>query len=107
MLYMVVEKFKTGRVQEIYQRAGVKGRMLPQGLEYLDSWVSADLDRCFQLMRCQDESLLQVWMERWRDLVEFEIVPVIPSKDAAARVLGSPRKQDGDFLLDMERNFNP
>ena len=89
MLYMVIENYQEGRVEEIYRRFEQKGRMLPQGLEYLDSWVSADLGRCFQLMRCDDEKLLQAWIERWRDLIDFEVVPVSPSREAAEQVLGS------------------
>jgi len=58
MLYLVIEKFREGRVEDIYRRAGERGRMLPPGLEYLESWVSESLERCFQLMRCEDETLL-------------------------------------------------
>ncbi len=88
MLFMVVEHFKEGRVEEIYRRANERGRMLPSGVEYIDSWVSVGLDKCYQLMRCDDEALLREWMNKWEDLVEFEIVPVMTSKEAHEKVLG-------------------
>jgi hypothetical protein len=88
MLYMVIEKFKKGKTEEIYKRSEKKGRMLPDGLKYIDSWVSASLDTCFQLMLCDDERLFNAWFEKWSDLVEFEIIPVITSAEAASKILG-------------------
>ena len=82
-LYMVIERFRPGAAAQIYQRAGERGRMLPPGLEYLDSWVDLDLSRCFQLMRTADRTLIDTWIEAWTDLVEFEVVPVQGSADAA------------------------
>ena len=84
---MVVEKFGRGAAP-VYQRAADHGRMLPDGLVYLDSWVDERLDRCFQLMETDDRRLLDDWMARWSDLAEFEVVPVIASAEAAERVLG-------------------
>ena len=71
----------------MYERAALHGRMLPEGLRYVDSWVVDDdnLDRCFQLMETDDPSLLDRWRERWSDLAEFEVWPVIKSDQAAAR----------------------
>ena len=69
----------------MYERAAERGRMLPQGLEYLDSWIDARLDRCFQLMETDDPTLFDDWTAHWSDLREFEIVPVINSEEAAAR----------------------
>ena len=92
MLYMVIEKYRHGP-GPVYQRAAERGRMLPDGLRYVDSWVVDDgpLDRCFQLMETDDPSLLDTWTARWADIVEFEIVPVIGSAEAAARGdLGPP-----------------
>ena len=80
MLFMVIERFKNGNARPIYSRANERGRMLPDGLKYLDSWVEANLQRCFQLMECDDPRLFQEWVARWQDLVNFEIVPIVPSK---------------------------
>jgi hypothetical protein len=88
LLYMVVERFTQGP-GPIYERAARHGRLLPDGLEYLDSWVDERLDRCFQLMETDDVRLLHEWTGRWSDLAEFEIVPVITSAEASARAGGS------------------
>ena len=85
---MVIETFARG-ARPVYERAAASGRMLPPGLVYVDSWVDEGLRRCFQLMETDDPSLLDAWTERWGDLVEFEIVPVIDGSEAAARALGS------------------
>lgn len=87
MLYMVVESYVAGP-GPVYERAAIQGRMLPDGLRYVDSWVVDDdkLARCFQLMDTDDPRLLDIWRERWRDLAEFEVFPVIKSDQAAARV---------------------
>jgi Protein of unknown function (DUF3303) len=84
MLYMVVERFKHRDAAAIYQRLRDRGRMMPDGLRYVSSWVETNWDRCFQLMECDDPSLFDHWIANWQDLMEFEIVPVIPSKDAVA-----------------------
>ena len=83
MLFMVIERFKEGNARAIYRRSRERGRILPEGLRYVDSWVEADLRRCFQLMECNDARLFQEWVSRWEDLIEFEIVPVVPSKETA------------------------
>jgi hypothetical protein len=85
MLYMVVETFIRGPAP-VYERAAKQGRLLPDGLEYVDSWVDERLDRCYQLMRTEEPALFGDWTARWSDLAEFEIVPVIGSAEAAARV---------------------
>ena len=84
MLFMVIERYTHGP-RPIYRRAAEKGRMLPDGLHYVDSWIVDDdaLDRCFQLMETDDPSRFTEWLENWRDLVEFEVFPVIRSADAA------------------------
>lgn len=86
MRYMVVETFTHG-ARPVYERARDRGRMLPDGLRYVDSWVEEGLGRCFQLMETDDPALLEVWTAAWADLAEFEIVPVLTSADAAARAL--------------------
>jgi hypothetical protein len=90
LLYMVVERFNEGP-GPVYERAAEKGRLLPAGLTYVDSWVDDRLERCFQLMEADDPRLLDEWTARWSDLVEFEVVPVITSAEAAARVSGEAR----------------
>jgi hypothetical protein len=83
MLYMVIERFKNRDAKAVYRRFREKGRMTPEGLVYLDSCVETNFDRCFQLMECEDLRLLEQWAANWRDLVEFEFVPVRRSKEAA------------------------
>jgi hypothetical protein len=79
MLYMVIERFK--EAPAIYQRLREKGRMTPEGLEYVTSWIAVDLKICWQLMRAEDESLFQRWIDNWKDLIDFEIVPVRTSAE--------------------------
>ena len=83
MLYMVIERFKNREAGPVYQRFREKGRMMPQGLNYVESWVETNFDRCFQLMECDDPRLLEEWAANWRDLVDLEFVPVRTSKQAA------------------------
>jgi hypothetical protein len=84
MLFMVIERFRNGDAAAVYQRFRDHGRLAPPGLRYVNSWVNETLTVCYQVMECEDRSLLDQWMERWRDLVEFEIVPVMTSAAAAA-----------------------
>jgi hypothetical protein len=84
--YMVIETFTQG-ARPVYERARDRGRMLPEGLRYVDSWVETGLARCFQLMETDDPSLFDRWTSQWDDLGEFEIVPVLASAEAAARAL--------------------
>jgi hypothetical protein len=86
MLYMVIETFRNGDPAPVYARYREKGRMLPEGLEYMDSWVAEDLTRCFQLMRTEDPALFETWCAEWSDLTEFEILPVVSSPEAAESV---------------------
>jgi Protein of unknown function (DUF3303) len=79
MLYMVIERFKDAPA--IYQRLRERGRMMPEGLEYVSSWVAVDLKTCWQLMRAEDESLFQSWIDNWKDLADFEVVPVRTSDE--------------------------
>lgn len=78
MRFMVVERFNQRQTKAIYQRFREKGRMMPEGLRYVDSWISANFEQCFQLMKCDDPGLFQEWILQWQDLGKFEIVPVIP-----------------------------
>jgi hypothetical protein len=82
MLFMVIERFRDNDMVPIYRRVREGGRGLPEGLEYLDSWVEPNFSRCFQLMRCDDLRLFQEWCLQWRGVgVTFEIIPVVPSRD--------------------------
>ena len=76
------------RIDEVehYRRFRERGRMMPEGLGYVESWVGADFGGCFQLMECEDPSLLREWAARWQDLVEFEFVPVVTSAEAAESI---------------------
>lgn len=86
MLYMVIERFIDRNGAAVYQRFRERGRMAPSGLEYIGSWVEPNLDRCFQLMECADAALLEQWADHWRDIVEFEFVPVVTGKEMAERM---------------------
>jgi hypothetical protein len=84
--YMVIERFRNGEAVPVYRRFRERGRMAPEGLNYISSWVTPDLTRCYQVMETPDRSLLEQWMANWSDLVEFEVYPVITSKEAAERI---------------------
>jgi hypothetical protein len=83
MLYMVIERYKEGAASEIYKRLREKGRMMPQGVEYVSSWIDLDFNICWQVMQTEDSALLDEWIANWRDLVDFEIVPVRSSAETA------------------------
>lgn len=83
MLFMVIERFRDQNAKAVYRRFQEKGRMSPDGLTYVGSWIEANFDRCFQLMECDDVRLLQEWVTSWSDLADFEIVPVVPSKETS------------------------
>ena len=82
MLYMILERFKTPGAIDVYRRARDQGRMMPDGLEYVSSWIDLDFSRCFQLMKTENKELLDQWINRWNDLVDFEIIPVQTSAEA-------------------------
>ena len=90
MLYMVVEHFKPNAASQIYDRARTVGRQLPKGLEYIDSWVDTDFTRCFQLMRAEDPAVFDEWIDAWSDLVDFDVIPVHTSRDAAELMRAVP-----------------
>ena len=86
MLFMIVEHFKDQDAIGLYKHLRDKGRGLPDGLNYIDSWVEPNFDRCFQLMECDDPRLLQQWVLHWREFATFEIVPVVPSRETRETV---------------------
>jgi hypothetical protein len=94
MLFMVIERFTDRNPAPIYVRLQEQGRALPVGLRYIDSWIEANFDRCFQLMECDDAVLFQQWILQWRDLAEFEIVPVSSSKTVRELFLGQSSRPD-------------
>ena len=83
---MVVEHFKNKDAAPVYRRFREKGRLAPEGLTYVSSWVDAGFERCFQLMETEDEELLREWIANWSDLVDFEYFPVMTSKEAAEKI---------------------
>ena len=85
--WMVIEHFRGGDPAPVYARFRARGRLAPEGLTYVASWVDAGLGRCWQVMEADDPALLEQWMAQWRDLVDFEVHPVVASAEAAARVL--------------------
>ncbi len=86
MLYMIVEHFRDRDPIPVYRRFRDHGRLAPDGLQYVSSWVDETLGRCFQLMETDDRKLLDEWMAKWADLAEFEVYSVITSREAADRV---------------------
>jgi hypothetical protein len=86
MLFMVIEHFHSGRAPEVYRRFRERGRMAPEGVRYVASWVDLEYKRCFQVMEADDEAQLKEWTANWDDLVDFEIVPVRTSAEAAAAI---------------------
>ena len=85
MLYMVLENFK-GNPAAVYRRFREQGRLAPDGLRYINSCVTSDLQRCYQVMECDDPALLYEWIDRWKDIVDVEVVPVMTSAEAAAAI---------------------
>ena len=89
MVYMVIERFKNRDARAVYARFQEKGRMMPEGLKYVGSWIEVGFDRCFQVMKCDDVRLLEEWADRWRDLMDFEFVQVLASDEARKKALGA------------------
>jgi hypothetical protein len=85
-LYMLVEHFKNKDAVSVYRRFRDRGRMLPEGLIYVSSWVDQKLERCYQLMETADRVLLDKWMANWSDLIDFEVHPVVTSKEAFEKI---------------------
>jgi len=83
---MVLERFKKGDPVPVYRRFKERGRLMPEGLTYVSSWITQDLDRCWQVMECADRKLLEQWMAQWSDLMDFEVTEVVTSPQASASV---------------------
>lgn len=86
MLFMVIERLRPGQAPAVYRRFREQGRMAPDGVRYITSWVDLDFHRCFQVMDADDERLLQQWTANWSDLIDFELIPVRTSQEAAAAI---------------------
>jgi hypothetical protein len=91
MFYLIIERYRHGDPRRVYERFQRRGRLVPLGLTYVSSWVTHDLSTCYQVMETSDQGLLSDWMNQWSDLVEFEVIPVLASQEAANLVL---RKRD-------------
>jgi len=86
MQFMIIEHYRGGNPVPVYRRFRDRGRLAPDGLRYVASWVTDDLARCYQVMECDDRRLLDEWMASWQDIVAFEVIPVMTSAEAAAAV---------------------
>lgn len=86
MLYMVVEHFKDGDALPVYRRFRQQGRLMPEGLIYISSWIDERFQRCFQLMETDDRNLLDQWIAHWSDIMDFEVFPVMTSKEAVEKL---------------------
>ena len=86
MFYMIIERFKNRDPVPVYRKFRDKGRMAPEGLTYMSSWITEDMDRCYQVMECDDRRILDEWMTRWSDVTDFEVIPVVTSAQAVERI---------------------
>jgi len=89
MLFMIIETFHHDKVKQLYQRFDEKGRQLPEGVQFINSWIDEEITMCFQVMECDDLSLLRQWIDKWDDLADFEIIPVLTSAEAREKVFKS------------------
>jgi hypothetical protein len=89
MLYMIIEKFRPGKVKELYERFDQKGRMMPEGVNYVNSWIDTNVEVCYQVMETDEEQKLYEWINNWNDIVDFEVIPVITSAEARAKVMSA------------------
>ena len=86
MLYMIIEKFHAGKAKMIYERFDEKGRMMPEGVNYINSWIHTDMSTCYQVMESDTEEKINEWISHWKDLADFEIIPVITSSEAKIKI---------------------
>jgi Protein of unknown function (DUF3303) len=88
MQFMVIERFRGGTPVAVYERFAAKGRLMPDDIQYVSSWITEDCTTCYQVMEAPSKDSLSPWLEAWQDLVDFEVIPVISSAEAKAKVLG-------------------
>lgn len=86
MLYMIIEMFHPPKVKELYKRFEEKGRQLPEGVHYINSWINEEITTCYQLMESDTEEKINEWIQHWNDLADFKIIPVITSAQAKEKV---------------------
>jgi len=86
MLYMIIERFHPGKANALYERFDEKGRMLPEGVYYINSWIDEQVSVCYQVMESDTTEKLQQWINKWNDLSDFEIIPVITSVEAKEKI---------------------
>jgi hypothetical protein len=86
MQYMIIERFHPGKANELYKRFEAQGRMLPERVEYINSWINEEVSVCYQLMESASEEKLKEWISHWSDLADFDVIPVITSAEAKAKV---------------------
>ena len=84
---MIIEKFHAGKVKIIYKRLDEKGRMMPDGVNYINSWIHTDMGTCYQVMESDTEEKIHEWISHWKDLADFEIIPVVTSSEAKMKIL--------------------
>ena len=84
MLYMIIEHYRNGDPAPVYRRFRERGRMAPDGVRYISSWVTTDFAHCYQVMETAEERLLREWISHWDDIVDFEVIPIVTSAEAAA-----------------------
>lgn len=88
MQYMIIEHYRPGKARELYQRFAEKGRMMPDGVEFINSWINEDVTVCYQVMETESTDKLQEWIANWNDIVDFEVIPVISSAEAKKKIMG-------------------
>jgi hypothetical protein len=88
MQYLIIESFRGRDPVPVYRRLREQGRLAPDGLQYLGSWVTEDLARCYQVMECSDRRLLEQWISQWHDLIDFEVIPVLSSAEVQVKLAG-------------------
>jgi uncharacterized protein DUF3303 len=84
--FLVIEHFRDRDPVPVYRRFRAQGRLMPDGLEYISSWITEDLSRCYQTMQAPDRELLEQWMAKWSDVMDFEVIPVLSSAAVQARL---------------------
>ena len=87
MQYLIIEHFKKDKTLELYQRFHEKGRMLPDGVKYINSWIDEKVETCYQIMESESLEKLKTWIAKWDDLADFEIIPVLTSAEVKAKIL--------------------
>ena len=96
MFYMVIEHFRPGKVKELYNRFDQNGRMMPEGVNYINSWIDKDIKTCYQVMESPSMDKLHEWISNWNDIVDFEVIPVITSAEARAKVFDPRPPKEGE-----------